>query len=387
MKHPLTRRTFAQSLAAAGSLALAPGWARNLSPARPFSFVLLGDLHFDRLEHHDMDWLMRTHPNDLRQIENYTRITRDVMPALFATVRETIAGLNRDGAAPVAFVLQAGDLVEGLCGTEALALRHNSEAVDFVRDANLGAPFLFTKGNHDITGEGAVSAFNAVFLPFLTGETRKLSHCAAEVRSANHELEFGNAHFAFFDAYDRQSLEWFEAVATRRTADHLFMIVHPPVVPYGARATWHLYSSARDRSRREALLEILGRQHAMVLGGHIHKFNTLSRRAGGGAFAQLALSSVVDAPGEPTIRHPLSGMAEYTGDQIRVEPQFSPDTEAARRAVYDQERPFVSEFEYADMPGYAVVTIDGPRVTARMYAGTSHKAWRTVDLSALAARS
>jgi hypothetical protein len=31
-----------------------------------------------------------------------------------------------------------------------------------------------------------------------------------------------------------------------------------------------------------------------------------------------------------------------------------------------------------------VVTVDGPRVVARMYAGISRKLWRTIDLSALA---
>jgi hypothetical protein len=66
-----------------------------------------------------------------------------------------------------------------------------------------------------------------------------------------------------------------------------------------------------------------------------------------------------------------------------VEPKFSPDTEAARRAVYDAERPFVKAFDYADLPGYAVVTVDGPRVTAKIFPGLSRQPWRTIDLSAL----
>jgi hypothetical protein len=44
----------------------------------------------------------------------------------------------------------------------------------------------------------------------------------------------------------------------------------------------------------------------------------------------------------------------------------------------------VNAFEYADVPGYAVVTVDGPRVLVKMYAGTSTDLWRTVDLTALA---
>ena len=63
---------------------------------------------------------------------------------------------------------------------------------------------------------------------------------------------------------------------------------------------------------------------------------------------------------------------------------FSPANEAERRAIYDVERPFVNAFEYADLPGYAVVTVDRSRVIVRMYAGTTRELWRTVDLTALA---
>lgn len=391
MNSLLTRRNFLGRLATATGAALAPSLPRasaaSASSAPKFSFVLLGDLHFDKLEHHDLAWLDKTHPNDLSQIKNYSRITAEVMPKLFTTVRETVAELNRTPATRVAFVLQAGDLVEGLCGNEELAARQNTEAVAFVRDAKLGAPFLFTKGNHDVTGEGARDAFAKVFHPFLSREAAAVAPGTGAVNNAFFSIESGNAQFAFFDAYQTAaSLEWFEAVAAKRTADHLFVVVHPPVVPYGARATWHVFASEKEKAKREKFLELLGRQHALVLGGHIHRYNTLARAAGGGRFAQFALSSVISGPAV-TAKTPLSGLADYTGDQIKVEPKFSPDTETARRAVYEAEKPFVKAFEYADLPGYAVVTVDGPRVTAQMYAGFSRQVWRTVDLTGLLGRT
>lgn len=381
----LPRRDFLRASAGAAALALTPrsvSGARSAGPA--FSFVLLGDLHYDKPEHHDFAWLDRTHPGDLSQIRNYSRVTREITPRLFETVRATVSRLNQDPGTRVAFVLQAGDLVEGLCGNAELAGRQNAEAVAFIRESRLGAPFLFTKGNHDITGDGAREAFAGVFHPFLTDQVRALAPAAPEVRNARYTVEVGRSQFAFFDAYDSTaSLEWLEAVAARRTADHLFVVVHPPVVPYGARSTWHLFSAEREKARRAKLLEILGRQHAIVLGGHIHRYNTLSREAGGGRFAQFALSSVINAPAV-TPKTQLQGVDDYTGDQIRVEPAHSPATEKERRAVYDTERPFVKAFEYADLPGYAVVTVDGANVTAQMYSGLSRDLWRTVNLASLA---
>lgn len=380
MSSPLTRRTFLKASAATTALAAMPTFSRAAT-TDAFSFVLLGDLHFDKLTHHDMTWVQKDKPNDVSQIQNYSQITERVSPQLFARVRETVAELNRSPATRVAFVLQAGDLVEGLCGSEELSVRQNEEALAFVRDAKLGAPVIFTKGNHDITGPGAVAAFNRVFHPFLTEQTRAIVPAAPEIKSARYTVERGNAQFVFFDAYEANaSLDWFESVGAKRTAEHFFVVVHPPVVPYGARSTWHIFATERDRARREKFLTLLGDQKAIVLGGHIHRYNLLLRSAGRGRFSQFALSSVIPTPVVQP-KTALFGIEQYTPEQIKVEPNFSPGNEAERRAVYTSERPFVGAFEYADLPGYSVVTVAGDRVTARIYSGVGRELWRTVELN------
>jgi 3',5'-cyclic AMP phosphodiesterase CpdA len=279
-------------------------------------------------------------------------------------------------------VLQAGDLVEGLCGTEKLAAQQTLEALEFVRSAQLGAPFFYTKGNHDVAGDGAPAAFDEVALPFLREQTGGFAS-GAETAGACYAIEHGNAILCCFDAYDPRSLDWLEAALAHRTAQHCFVAIHPPVVPYGARSTWHVYAREKDRSRREKLLTLLGKNQALVLGGHIHKFNALTRRTpAGGKFAQLAVSSVIKTS-SLAARTVLSGVGEYSGDQVRVEPDFSPETEAARRAVLEAERPFIAAFDYANLPGYAVITVKGAAVEARIYAGTSQQLWRTVSLTGL----
>ncbi|MDR3405759.1 MAG: metallophosphoesterase [Chthoniobacter sp.] len=389
MKKALPRRQFLQcaATAAAGvALGAAARGAASTAPggdASAFSIVLLGDLHFGKLEHHDMDWLEQKKKGDLGQIRNYSRITADIMPQLFATVRATVADLNRTATTHVPFVLQVGDLVEGLCGSEERAARQDQEALDFVRSAELGAPFVFAKGNHDVTGDGAPEAFTHVCQRFLGEQAVNFTGDGKPVSANNYTIEHGGALFCFFDAYEAQSLEWLEAALARRTARHCFVVIHPPVVPYGARATWNLYGGDKDKAKRAKLLELLGKQNAFVLGGHIHKFNTLTRATEkGGKFVQLAVSSVINAPAVKA-KDTLSGVGDYNGDQVRVEPAFSPDTEAARRAVYEDERPFVKAFEYADLPGYAVLDVTPERVTARIFAGVSRELWRTVDLTAM----
>jgi len=367
----------------AGATAVSvPGCLTRSVGGNTFSFILLGDLHFDRLAHHDLDWLRKEKPDDLRQVQDYSRLTAEILPKLFATVREVVAGSNRSPGKRAAFVVQAGDFVEGLCGSEERARRQNAEAIEFVRQARLGVPFLFTKGNHDVTGPGAAEAFKTVFHPFLSEQRAGFSG-GGPLTSARYAIEHRGAQFCFFDAYDKESLGWLETALARRTARHCFVVLHPPVVPYGARSTWHLFSGERDTAQRERLLELLGQHNAFVLSGHIHKYSVLVRATPrGGRFLQLAASSVISSP-EVAPKNLLTGIARYNADQVSVEPAFSPATEKQRRAVYETEAPFVRQFEYADLPGYAVVDVNGPSVTAQVYAGVGQNLWRTLELNRL----
>ncbi len=37
-------------------------------------------------------------------------------------------------------------------------------------------------------------------------------------------------------------------------------------------------------------------------------------------------------------------------------------------------------FEYADLPGFASIAVDGEKVTASVYSGVKENLWRTIDL-------
>ena len=90
-----SRRRFLQACSAATLPCLGLSAAES---AKPFSFILLGDLHYDSLAHHDMKWLQDHHAGDLSQIQNYSRLTTEVMPGMFAAVKQRIAALPADSA-------------------------------------------------------------------------------------------------------------------------------------------------------------------------------------------------------------------------------------------------------------------------------------------------
>ena len=186
------------------------------------------------------------------------------------------------------FTVQVGDLVEGLCGSAEQARQLDADALAFVREARLGVPFLFTKGNHDITGPGAADAFKSVFHPFL-GEQAAVFGGDSKLTAARYRIEYGNALFCFFDAYDKESLAVAGGGAGAAHGPALLSSssIRPSCLTARA-STWHLFSGERDKAQRERLLELLGKHNVFVLSGHIHKYNLLVRATpGGGKFLQL----------------------------------------------------------------------------------------------------
>lgn len=358
--------------AAAGAVTFGAGgcWAVVAAGGEPWAVPVLGDLHIDRPDHHDADWLKRTHPDDVRQVENYCRVTRDYTPKLLDLVRRRAVGSK----VTVPFVVQLGDLVEGLCGAEALAARQDADALDLIRAARLPVPFLFTKGNHDVAGPGAPAAYDKVLVPFLAAQPGGEAKGAAFIRRR------GVVLVAFYDAYDRGSLDWFEGLLADQKPARVLFVIHPPVVPFTARSTWHVYSGPRQSAQRERLLNLLGGIRAVVLCGHLHKYGFLVRRTEKGRFTQLAISSVATDP-EAGPKNLLEGADHYGPDLVRLEPKHSPDTLDRRREVLEAERRFVERFEYADTWGHAVLAVRGGSVSADVCRGLGEAAWKTLDLT------
>ncbi|HXK37185.1 MAG TPA: metallophosphoesterase, partial [Candidatus Paceibacterota bacterium] len=334
-----------------------------------YSFVYLGDLHFDKRSHHDMEWVKANQPADIRQIDDYVRITQEHTPGLFTRVQTAIE--SSDGK--IKMVVQGGDLTEGLCGRRELQELQFKEAIDSIRSHIPQTPFLCTKGNHDITGPGAREAFDRVMLPWLSKE------CGKPVDSASFYFLKGPDLFVFFDAYHNNNLDWLEKTLKENSHRHAFVVMHPPAVPYGARSTWHLFSREKERDVRERFMDILGANRVVLLTAHLHKYSVLVRRTSTGAFVQLSMSSVISAP-DVSVRDYLEGVKSYGSALVDTEPEFQPETRDQRQKSLEAEKPHITRFEYADFPGYAILRVSEARISADIYLGDSGKLWKSVPL-------
>jgi hypothetical protein len=378
MSTQISRRQFVRvatfgGIGLAGAMAGARfsfGQSTQSSSEKPlYAFPLLGDIHYDRMEHHDMQWVQAKMAGDLSQIHGYVKATEQYTPRLFAEVSDAV----RAQAAPVPFVIQVGDLVEGLCGSFDLQSQQFRDATAAVEKANMGVPFLVAKGNHDITGPGAPEAFDKVLLPWIGKQAGQ------DLKRADYVHRHGDDVFVFFDAY-KPDLDWLEAALKGNKARQTFFVIHPPVVPYNARSNWHIYPDDARRAERDRLLSLLGSRRAVVLTGHLHKYSILRRRTPTGPIDQLAVCSVVRNDHEKP-RQEVEGVAGYTPDLVQQEPKHQPNNVELRRQLLKAEAPFIERFEYADLPGYAIVKVYADRVETDVYAGVGKDLWRQREVT------
>ena len=346
--------------------------AQGNKPGPAYSFVYLGDMHFDKMAHHDFEWVKAEKPNDIVQIEGYVENTEKYTPGLLKRIQTSIESSN----GRIKMVVQGGDLTEGLCGSRELQETQFKDSREVIRKYIPETRFIAAKGNHDITGPGARDAYDNVMLPWLSEE------CGKKVDSASFYFMQGPDLFVFFDAYHNNKLDWLEKTLSENKHRHAIVIMHPPAVSYNARSTWHLFSRDKEKDVRERFLNILGAYKVVLLTAHLHKYHVLVRKTPAGAFTQFSMNSVIDSP-NISVRDRFEGVGNYDAALLDLEPEFQPDTKQERQKMLEDEKPYIDHFEFADFPGYAVINISDAGINADIYTGDSGEVWKSVPLSSV----
>lgn len=330
----------------AASLTLGSGQSLKAKNAnRDLTFFLLGDLHFDKLSHHDLEFVKAKYDKDLVQIENYSRITALYLTGLLEKV------VAKSATERAAFIFQLGDFLEGLCGSEQLAHLQATEFIALVDSLGLTVPLYVTKGNHDITGPGANEVYKDVVLPWQAG-----MYGIPSVAS-NHSFVSHDTRFIVYDSYKgKTSLEWLKKELENEKERRLVIFTHMPVIPISARANWVLFAKESEASERSELLDLLSQHKAIVFCAHLHKHAVLKWEGANGAITQVCIGSVM----EPNLynNHIVAkGVDSYAESLLHLEPSFNPQSKELRAAMIEQHRPSIRFFELGDLCGYGRVLI------------------------------
>lgn len=355
--------------------------------AQEVSFLVLGDMHFDRMQYHDMDYV-KTRPQDYAQIMNeYPQYTATIQPAFLRLLEKQTVTLKPS----VKAVVQLGDLVEGVSGNLDLARQMNQGVVKFLDSAHLAVPWILVKGNHDVSNSpGQPQAWQEVIEPFAASQVKKDIHHGMYTYKIGDNVElFALDQFFSVDRNlpESEMVNWLEKELAASTAKYKFVMAHQPVVPVTQRC-WHLLAGIRrplpDTSTlRERFLTLLAKYKVYVLSAHLHEYSVLSRETPSGNIVQVMVNSVNRGLEPP---QPKSYTHDYKGEGwVDEKPDWQPSTKNVRYNILSEEKKHILKFTKADLPGYAVIRIDNAKgqVMLDYYNGLSVKPFETINLTEL----
>ena len=340
--------------------------------AQKNSFIVLGDLHYDRIEDHDMEWL-RAKPDDLRQVtKEYTVYTEKYWVDFMNVIRSRIAS-NRP---LVKAVVQLGDLSEGLAGTSEKAMQMAAAVVNAVENSSLAVPWIIAKGNHDVTGPGAPEAFMEHYVPMIRRQTGN-----QRIENASYSYRFDDVQVTCIDPWDRETdmVAFLDKELSLSDAKFKFVAVHEPVIPVTERC-WH--TLRRTPQQREKLLEVIARNRAIVLCAHLHRYSVVKRETEYGPIVQVMTVSVIK---DRNYKVPDKVITEYGPGLAKDLPDYQPETMQDRMKMLAEEAPYVTYYTQTNLPGYAVITTDSKRnrVSLSYYPGFGDKPYEVINLSRL----
>ena len=357
-----------------------------ISNSQDVSFIALGDMHYDRLDDHDLDYVM-TRPQDYEQIfKEYPQYTAFFMPKFLQLIKKQTIAVKPT----VKAVVQLGDLVEGVSGNFVLAKQMNKGVVDLLQSVQLPVPWVLVKGNHDVSNSpGQPEAWEEVIRPFIERQVGKqIGHGMYTYKISDNTEFFVLDQFFSVDRNvpETEMVAFLEKELKASTAKYKFVMAHQPVVPVTQRC-WHLLAGIRrpvkDSTLRNRFLNLLAKYKVIVLSAHLHEYSVLSRETKSGNIVQVMINSVNRGLEPP---QPKNYTTEYKGEKWAEDtPEWQPSTQSVRLKILTEEKMHILNFRKADLPGYAVISISDSKgeVTLNYYNGLSEKPYETISLTQL----
>lgn len=340
----MLRLTICTCLLIASFAAIGNSRYTDVSPTgNNHEFIVLGDMHYDLVENHDMDWVNANGFHD-QIVKSYSRNTARFIPRFVKTVKQMS---ERPG---MLAIVQLGDMSEGLAGSDEKVRKMNRNLFRFIDSIDFKLPFIMTKGNHDITGPGAREAFKEIYVPGI----RRIGKFDDNTTHGHYTKRVDDILFAVYDCFEKEcSPAWLDSVLSNSDARHKFVLIHEPVIPINYQCR-HLYRRPKDSSRRRDLLKAIASNKAIVLAGHIHQYAVLRRDTEWGPIVQINVNSVINNDDRDKL---INVTTEYDPDMVDLFPHWHGDDIEQRREMLAAEAPHIRYYKWADMPGYAVITV------------------------------
>ena len=288
-----------------------------------YSIVLLGDIHYDKAEFHQMPefdktvswnmcrengiftwrghnkWMNASHATTSHNYPLNVRMWKEDLP--FIIDRAAKCGVENDSV----YTFQLGDMIHGDCGKLDLHKKNLHEAIDYMT-SRFKSPVLVSCGNHDPRGPFGQQAWNEVMLPYFDKAAKNIQR-----KNTNFSVRVGRDLYYFHDAINPDFDYLKKILDANKDARYTFFISH---VPLFAMAKNHINDSLAENF--DNLLSMLAECNAIVLSGHTHWISLTRYRHDGKRIDQFVLNSTMRKPARDSVFDPSKNISQD---------KFSPD--------------------------------------------------------------
>ncbi|MBE6402423.1 MAG: metallophosphoesterase [Lentisphaerae bacterium] len=246
--------------------------------ASEYSFMALGDIHFDGEAYHS------TVP---QQAHRRKERKRNLDMWKNGKSDQVLAAAAKQLTPDMPFVVQIGDFTQGDCDGEALQEKMFADAFAAVKKYFPQHKLLAVKGNHDVRTVGVKGACNTPavksFLPLIAKELGR------EKITGNYAVVQGKDLFIFIDSFvGKDTLFNFIDKTLKRYPEsrYTFLISHLPLLPCSpGYPVWLI-------PQYDKLIPILAKRNAVILSAHTHIPSCVSIKTPEGSLAQIVVSSI-----------------------------------------------------------------------------------------------
>lgn len=327
--------------------------------AENYTFLALGDLHYDGEKYH-------TSPT-LKQHQKQER-KRNLAMWESGKSDQLLTAASRVIANDTKFVVQLGDFTQGDCDTEAQQEAMFKDGFARVKRYFPAHKLLAVKGNHDVRLLKHKGFSNApaekAFLPLIARELNR------ERVAGNYAVKQSQDLFIFFDSFvnSKNAINFVEKTLQENSScRYVFFFTHLPVLPCSTgNPAWTV--PARDK-----LIELLAQRNAIILCAHTHIPGCIALKTPHGSLTQLTVCSMGNQwnpQAKPAVK--IKDFAAFS-KRIPAERMKQKNVKKFIRKI--QNYPAEYYELYTNHSGFAVIKVSDQAVIAEIHADNSRQPW------------
>jgi len=336
-----------------------------------YNFIALGDLHYA-----DSQFYPVRHPDKQKLINQYIGMWKTNSPDLLRAAR------RRAAAESPAFVVQLGDLINGVCENQAIQERMLRTGFFQLKAFFPKIPLYVITGNHDIQlrREHSSAPAEKVLYPLISKELG-----GKQLKYGNYVFRKGPDLFIAVNSADskadslgfiRKSLE--DHPETR----YVFLLTHHPVIPAAVNGPLNLIYDY------DKIADLLEKRKTFIMAAHTHVFSLISRVSKKGKLSQMVFVSL------GKFWYGNSFFSRFFGNDLKVcsnwdeyartiQSRLARKKKTSRLYLAFDDITWMGKYTasfFDEKSGFALLRVNDQRVTVEIYIDDSGKPAQTLTV-------